>query len=96
MAARSDILDALDNNADYRETGSLTKAKAYATALRQLMSPRHMVKRIDSGGQGEEVEHDLPTLKALLDEVNSWIDTNQGASDVTKSAVRHLSFNNYR
>lgn len=59
-------------NADYDETGDLTKARAFRTALRRLIGLRPAKSRHGDSG-GEEIQFDLKTLNDQLKQVGQFI-----------------------
>ena len=62
---------AYHDNADYRATGSVTKAAAFMTACTRLL--QLIPKRTAHGGRGgEETEFDPPVLQAELRRAEQW------------------------
>jgi hypothetical protein len=75
------IEQALLDNADYDETGSVTKAKAFVTAARRwlILSPQ------SSSNQNSSMSWDTATIRQMLISANNFIAINAGSS------VRQLS-----
>ena len=64
--------DAFYTNADYHETGSITKARAFRTAVIRLIGFRpSMAQHGESGG--ERTQYDLKTLQEMQREVKEFI-----------------------
>lgn len=88
------VLDAWATNANYAENDSLSEARAFASAVRQLLSPRHSMKRSAAGGRGgTEIELDPPTLLKQLEDANVWISQKLAANG---GGVIHADFTGYR
>lgn len=88
------ILQAIHDNADWPETRSLTKAKAFATAARKylMLTPQQSAQ---PGGFSSSLS--VVQIKAMLDEATEYIATNtdangsalSGAGTVRIMGVRH-------
>jgi hypothetical protein len=74
MSDFATLAAAYDTNADYEETSSATKARAFITACRRLLSPAVSPKRNVHGGRGaEEIELDLTIVRAELVAAQEWL-----------------------
>jgi hypothetical protein len=74
MAATTDeILDAFSDNADYEETQSLPKARAFVTACVRLIG----VIPQSQSDQGSSVAYSIPQVQALMQRAQNWIVANQ-------------------
>lgn len=94
-STRADVLSAYANNASYEEDASIDKCRAFITAVRILLSPKHLVKRTAHGGRsGEEVELDLTILRQELQDAREWLAAAGAAED--GSAVIHADFTGFR
>ena len=67
------------DNADYAETGSVTKAKAFETACRRLVV---LLPSEIQGGGGQRQKNEIEQIKSELDDVVTWLVTN----DTTRAA----------
>ena len=92
-STRADVLAAYADNASYQEDNSLTKAKAFITACRLLLSPKHSAKR-SRGANSAEIELDLSLISRQLDDAQSWATARDTAA--AGSSVTHLSFDGFR
>lgn len=92
-STRDDVLNAYADNASYQEDNSLTKAKAFVTACRLLLSPKFSARR-SKGINGTEVELDLALIRKELENAQTFVAARDTAS--TGAAVTHLSFSNFR
>ena len=86
MAATLDsIIDALLDNADFEETGSVTKAKAFATA-----AVRYLIAVPKSQGEdASQITIDHSEIRRLLDRARAYINANNASS--TAGRTRFLS-----
>jgi hypothetical protein len=77
MAATTDeILDAFSDNADYEETQSLPKARAFITACVRLIG----VIPQSQSDQGSSIAYSIPQVQALMQRAQNWIVANQTAA----------------
>jgi len=74
------IQDSYDDNASYEEDGSLSKAKAFSTAVRMLL--RRIPEESRQGG--DSIRFRPEVLRKELDEVQEWIARNARSSRVTR------------
>ncbi len=91
-STRAEIKDAIKDNASYREDSSLTKAKAFVTAVTMWLfeSP----KRTAMAG-GEELELDLQVLSVELAAAKAYLQ--QKASQTSAgNALQFGSFSSFR
>jgi len=87
MAATTDqILDAFSDNADYEETQSLPKAKAFVTACTRLIG----VIPSSQSDQGSSIAMSVPQVLALMQRAQNWIAANRSGQG---SRVSFLSVN---
>jgi hypothetical protein len=87
------VLAAYADNANYEENDSLAEAKAFVSACRQLLSPKHLVSRSASGGRaGTEVEYDPGVIEREKDRAQRWIEQKLGES----GNVVHADFTGFR
>lgn len=90
VATITEIYDALDTNADYDSgSGSVSKAEAYRTALRQLLVRAH-----DQMHGGERIRYEPAELNRMLARVESWIATKAAAT--AGGGVVYGSFRGFR
>lgn len=90
MAATiSELLDTIQDNSDYAESDSLTKARAYESALLQYM----LLLPSAQSDQGSSMAYDMATARMLLDRVTAFITSYQAAaqSSADTSRVRFLN-----
>lgn len=81
-----EIYDALDTNADFEETGSVTKAKAFITA-----ATRYLVLSPNSqSDQGSSLTINAAQIEALLQRARAFVAASSSSSAST-SKVRFLS-----
>lgn len=85
------IKAAFGDAASYAEDDSITKARAFKTAVILLMQRTPKRTRIGGSGSGEEIEFDHATLRRFLDDVNRWI-----AAHPSAGGVRHFSVERFR
>ena len=78
---------ALLENADFEETASLTKAKAFVTACNRFF----VLMPASQGDQGTSMAMGLPQIQALMARAQSYIKANDSANNST-SHVRFLTF----
>jgi len=95
VATILEIEAALTANAGYAGAKSVPMAYAFQTAMRQKIAivPKSAVH--GGRGQGEAYEQNLEVLKAELDDVTSWISTNDITS-TTGARVKYASIREYR
>lgn len=87
------VLAAYADNGSYEENDSLSEAKAFVSACRILLSPKHLVSRSASGGRsGTEVEYDVTVVEREKDRSQRWIEQKLGES----GNVVHADFSNFR
>jgi hypothetical protein len=90
----ADVLAAYADNADYEEANDLTKARAFVSACRLLLSPKHTVKRSVSGGRsGSEVELAPEVIERRMDEARRFVAAIVAAQS---GGVIHADFSNFR
>lgn len=90
-----ELFEAYHDNADYEETNSLTKCKAFITACRRLLSPGVSPKRNVHGGRGaEELELDLTVIQSQLGAAQQW-QSDYVANNANDNVV-HVDFNCFR
>lgn len=85
MAATYDeVVDALLDNADFEETGSVSKARAFITAATRffILSPA------SSSDQGSSMAMGLPQIQNLMVRAQAYV-----AVNATGARVRFLSVN---
>lgn len=87
MAATIDeIFDALSDNADFEETGSVTKAKAFITA-----ATRYLVLSPNSqSDQGSSLTINAGQIESLLQRARAFVTSNTSSTART-AKVRFLS-----
>ena len=89
----AEIQASYDDNASWFEDNSVSKARAFATAVRMLI--RRTAKRASTGGgTGEMVEMDTAQLREELKDVVEWLSANDG--DRAGPSVRFVSFEDFR
>jgi hypothetical protein len=94
-STRAQVLAAYADNASYEEDGSVAKCRAFVTAVRLLLSPKHLVSRAAHGGRsGEEVEIDLAILQQELQHAREWLAAAGAAED--GSSIIHADFSGFR
>ena len=94
MANLADLDAIIDANADYMESRDLTKARAFASALR-----RKLAQVPQSGAQGiSQTTLPIAMWQDMLAKAESWIETNGGAGTAAavNPGVKHLSFEGFR
>jgi hypothetical protein len=70
----ADVLAAYADNADFEETNDVAKARAFISACRLLLSPKHTLKRSVSGGRsGSEVELMPEVIERRMDEARRFV-----------------------
>ena len=95
-STRDQVLDEYANNANYVVTGSTTEAKAFIAACTQLLSPRHMPKRVAHGGRGsEEVELELNIYREEKHDATAWLNSHIGVA-AGGAGVKHVDFSRFR
>lgn len=92
-STRAAVLAAYADNASYQEDDSLTKARAFITACRLLLSPQHSAKRT-KGANSAEVELDLGLIRKELEDAQQYATAR--ATDASGAAVQHISFAGFR
>jgi hypothetical protein len=93
-STRAEVLAAYADNASYEEDASIAKAQAFITAVRILLSPKHLVQRVAHGGRSaEEVELDLALLREELKAAQGWL---AGALAADSGAVIHADVTDFR
>lgn len=84
MATIAALQTTLEDNADYAETGSVTKARAFKTALTKLL-----IKVPQQTGKGSaSTTLPMATWEKLLAEVSAWLvanDSRSGANQRSKT-----------
>lgn len=84
MACRiEEVIDALVDNADFEEVGSVAKAKAYVTAATRffILSPEQQAH------QGSMMKASVEQIERTLHRAQQFVDVNSGRT----SRVRFLS-----
>lgn len=95
MSDFATLAQAYYDNADYEETSSPSKCRAFITTCRRLLSPAMSPKRTVHGGRGaEEIEIDLAIVRAELVSAQEWIADYEAATG--GSNVVHVDFTNFR
>jgi len=72
-ATPDEILDAFTDNADYEETQSLAKARAFVTACIRLIG----VIPQSQSDQGSSIAYSTAQVQALMQRAQNWIAANQ-------------------
>jgi hypothetical protein len=85
--------DAYLENADYAETGSVAKARAFATACRRLLVL--LPKKAGHGRGAEEVEFDPLQIRAEREECEKFVKV-ASASANGQRGTRAASFRSFR
>jgi hypothetical protein len=81
-----ELLDAYDENADYEESGSTTKAAAFATACRRLCTlPVESMQ-----GNRHRVVMKPELYRELAAEARAWINSHSTAGSVSHADLRSL------
>lgn len=89
------VVEAYHTNADYEETNSPAKCRAFITACRRLLSPGVTPKKSVHGGRGaEEQEFDLMLLRDMLEAARTWLADYQ--ANATGHDVVHFDSMNFR
>lgn len=85
-ASINEILDALSDNADFEETQSVTKARAFITAATRylVLSPQ------SQSDQGSSLTMNSAQVESLMQRARAFI-ASVGASSSATSRVRFLS-----
>lgn len=73
-----------DDNADYREAGSASKARDFAQAARILL---RRYQTSVTGAEGGGFTRSISVIKDALDEAVAWIDANDDSSGNTGGVV---------
>lgn len=92
----TEVRDAYFDNASYEEDASVSKAKTFVTACRQLLV-RQPSRSTKGGRGGEEIEINLTVVQEQLTEAQRWIaehDTSVAAGG--PGTFKHADFRNFR
>lgn len=90
----AEVLAAYADNASYEENDSLAQGKAFVSACRLLLSPKHSFKRsATGGGKGSEIELSQELLENQLNEARRWVAAKLAAAS---GAVIHADFTGFR
>ena len=90
------LTEALENrldNADYDDSGSVSKAKAFRTACRQLLTLLPVASMRGAGSNQQTVNFRVEEIRKDIESVESWIAINDTTSN---PAVVHPDFSFYR
>lgn len=88
MAATIDqVIDALLDNADFEESGSVSKANTFVTAANRYL----ILTPASQSDQGSSMAMGLAQIQALLARAQAYIKANDTDS-ATSSRVRFLTF----
>ncbi len=79
----AEVEAAYDDNADYRDTASITKARLFAQACRLL------VRRYTSGvsSDGTSINRNVELIRDELRDVDTWLDGNDPARSQSSTVV---------
>jgi len=91
-STRDDVLAAYADNASYEEDASVAKAKAFVTACRMLLSPKHSAALVS--GPGLQVQIGLKQIAGELAAAQSWLAANDQRAPAGE--VIHASFEEFR
>lgn len=87
MAATIDeVIDALSDNADFEEVGSVAKARAFITAANRFL----ILTPSSQSDQGSSLSMGLPQVQSLLASARAYV-TQADNSSAATSRVRFLS-----
>lgn len=87
MAATIDeVIDALSDNADFEEVGSVAKARAFITAANRFL----ILTPSSQSDQGSSLSMGLPQVQSLLASARAYV-TQADQSSAMTSRVRFLS-----
>lgn len=89
------VQQAYYDNADFEESGSVTKAQAYRTACRRLMGLQPKMAQYGTQGGGTRLEIDPTVFAKELDRVSDWLATNADTTDGGSGPVM-LDLSDYR
>jgi hypothetical protein len=88
----AEVKAAYVDNASYDEDGSVTKARAFITAVRIMLSwPKR--ERLGGGGSASEFEVDTIELRRQLDEAKDYVAANR--TDDPSPAVLDVDFSEF-
>lgn len=89
MSDYSDARDAYLANADYAESASTSKARAFITACRKLIVL--LPSEVAGGSSRTRADENLRQFRAEMEQAQRWL-----ASSGTSGGVVHASFENFR
>ena len=91
MATLASLISDYESNADFDETASATKAKAFVTVCRKLLVK--LARGVQTGGAGgERVEMDPRLIREEMLAAKKWL----LSTDAGASAVRYFDTSYYR
>jgi hypothetical protein len=93
-STRDEVLAAYADNASYEEDDSVPKAKAFVTACRLLLSPKHSAVRTNA--MGIEVELELELIRAEMIAAQEWLAASGESARTSAGEVMHSSFEEFR
>jgi hypothetical protein len=89
------VRQAYFDNADFLESASVEKARAFATACRRLLMFTPSRSRA-GGANGNEMWIDIASVKAQLDEVVKWLRINDSGNSMAGQTIHHGAGLDYR
>jgi hypothetical protein len=91
-ATLTQATDAYLDNADYDTNGSVSEAKAFRTACRQLLVLLPQQQMRGAGGNRQEVQFRMEAIEEALQGVEAWLALN----DTDDPAIIHPTFSDSR
>ena len=86
-----ELRDALHDNADFEETSSVTKARAYITAAVRFLS----LEPVNQSDQGSSLQYAAQQINDQLKRARAFVAANDASSSPT-SRVRFFSTDEFR
>lgn len=85
------IVEAYHDNADYAETGSIAKARAFVTACRRLL----VLQPSESANRETTTRFDMKLIQQELEMARQWLAAND-TSAADRASVTRADFRNFR
>lgn len=82
------LQSAMDANSDYDSPPSVTKAYAYRTALRQMMTNVSQISELSDNGSSQKISPQL--LQSEMNAVNGWLKLNDSRTVAVSRTIHML------
>lgn len=88
------VRTAVDDNASYEEDQSVSKCRAYITAVRIWL--RRLSERKSVSDSDSRIDREIEAMRKDLEEARAWLLENDGGTDEQGAQVSYADFGDYR